>query len=78
MTQYLPLGRNSEATEGNREGQMNWTRKQCPGDRRRDRMLRSWNLQKHGPRLKGAAWRFKLFIMLEGLILKLLTTPLDM
>ena len=41
-------------------------------------MLRSWNLQKSGPRLRGAAWRFKLFLMLEGLILKPLTTSLDM
>lgn len=85
MTQYLPLRRNSEATEGSREWgrwKMNWTRKQCPGDRRWDRkpafMLRSWNLQKSGPLLKGPAWRFKLFLMLEGLILTLLTTPLDM
>lgn len=61
---------------------MNWTRQQCPEDRRRDRksafMLRSCNLQKSGQRLGGAACRFKLSLMLEGLILKTLTTSLDM
>lgn len=84
MTQYLPLRRNSETQKVIGKGgcQMNWTRKQCPGDRRRDRkaafMLRSWSLQKSGPRLEGAAWRFKFFFTSEGLILKWLTTPLDM
>lgn len=85
MTQYLPLRRNIEAQKaiGRAGWQMNWARKQCPAqDRRWDRKmafrLRSWNLQKSGPRLKGAAWRFKFFLMSEGLILKPRTIPLDM